>query len=369
MTRTTTLPAAALCASVVCLLSPSVVESSSRDAPCTTAGTCSEVTGQPALWSAPRRAGPLRLRALWRSDGLSSLPALPYPSDIQFAEQGLAVYDYGEKRIHVIDAASGRPRFAVGRRGPGPAEFGDRPVWFFGTWSRLMAVEFSDGRITALVPDKLQNVRVSREGRWATGCAWGSNEVLLQTSGHDVYDYFVSTTGETARIVDSIAAPWPRHRAQPFIVRQGPLRQADDSTCALLPLYEQEFALIAPNREARLGMHIEPLPEAKELLESNGRMRSSSLAKGARKGALDARAWRGFLIVLFQGTSNYRRRILDLYDRHTLSYQGSTLLPFEASRFAIRGDTLVMIGDDDDEPLLAAYLLSTTTDSAKPARR
>lgn len=369
MIRITTPPAAYVCASVALLLSGPGSERISLRVPCTAAEACITDRRQRVQWPAPRRASSLQLRALWRSNRLPSFPALSYPSDLQFAEQGLAVYDYGEKRIHVIEVASGRPRFAVGRRGPGPAEFGDRPVWLFGTWSRPMAVEFSDGRITALVNDKLQTVRVSRERRWATGCAWGSDTVLLQTSGHEVFDYFVSTTGETARVVDSIAAPWPRHRALPFIVRQGPLRQADDSTCALLPLYEREFALISPNREAWLGMHIEPLPEAKELLEGNGKMRSSSLAKGARRGALDARLWRGFLLVLFQGTSDKRRRILDVYDRSTLSYQGSTLLPFEASRFATRGDTLVMIGENDDEPILAAYLLSTITPAAKPVRR
>ncbi|MDP1861466.1 MAG: hypothetical protein Q8K82_22555, partial [Gemmatimonadaceae bacterium] len=275
------------------------------------------------------------LRALWRSDRLATFPAIPYPIDVHFAQQGLAIYDFGEKRLHVVDAATGRERFAVGRRGYGPGEFGDRPVELLGGLSRMYAVEFSDGRVTTLVGEKLQSLRVSKEGRWATGCTWGSEQLLFQTSGHEKYDNFVTTMGEDARIVDSVAAPWPRHHALPFIVRQAQLRQIDDSTCALLPLYHREFAIISPTAEPKVGLHIEELPEAKAEESRTATTGSSGIGKGARSGAVDARTWRDYLLVLFEGTAINRLRTIDVYDRRTLMYRGSTLLPFEASRLAV----------------------------------
>lgn len=309
-------------------------------------------------WPQPRRQSELRLRLRWRSDALASFPSLPYPIDVQFSKEGLAIYDYGERRVHIVDAASGRQRLVQGRRGPGPAEFGDRPVAFFGRRSQIFTVEFSDGRVNTLQEGRLQSVHVSKEGRWSTGCAWGANAALLQTSGHDTHDYFVTTLGDDARITDSVAAPWSRYSTLPFIVRQGQLRQANDSTCALLPLYQQEFALIAPNTQPRRGMHVEALPEAKAIERRTASMRSSSLAKGAKSGALDARTWRHLLLILFEGTSDDRRRILDVYDLRTLAYRGSTRFPFDVSRLAVSGDTLAVIAEVDDEPIVATFLVS-----------
>ncbi|MDP1861462.1 MAG: hypothetical protein Q8K82_22535, partial [Gemmatimonadaceae bacterium] len=146
-----------------------------------------------------------------------------------------------------------------------------------GGLSRMYAVEFSDGRVTTLVGEKLQSLRVSKEGRWATGCTWGSEQLLFQTSGHEKYDNFVTTMGEEARILDSVAAPWPHHHSLPCIVRQAQLRQIE-------------------------------------------------------------------------------------------IYRGSTLLPFEASRVAVRGHTMVVIGEVEDEPVLTAFLLASTDAGAKRTR-
>lgn len=317
-------------------------------------------------WRAPRKAADMVLRPLWRSHALVSFPPILYPADVQFAARGLLIYDFGEKHLHVVDAASGRPRLVVGRRGPGPAELGDRPVWLFGTFNRPRGVEFSDGRISTLVDDKLLNIPVSREGRWAMGCSWGANSVLLQTSVRENRDYIVSTTGEGARVVDSVAAPWQRYRDLTFMVRQGRLGQIDDSTCALLPLYQREFALIAPGRAPRLGMHVEVLPEAKSVEVRTKTGGSSSMAKGSKRGALDASGWRDRLLVLFQGTPPQRLRFLDSYDRETLAYLGSTLLPFDASKFAIHGDTMVVVVEVNDEPVVGAFLLAPSRTNQPP---
>lgn len=313
--------------------------------------------GLQAVWSAPRTAAPFQLKALWSSDRLVHFPELPYPSEMAFAAQGLAVYDFADKRIHVLDAATGRSRFAVGRRGRGPGEFGDRNVRFFGLRGQLRMIEYGDGRVSEVVGQELVPIRIATGKLFSTACAWGEGRVLLQSMGNDKFDDFVSTVGEQARVIDSLAPPWSRHLELPFIVRQAQLRQLDDSTCAYLPTYQQEFAILSPFREPRLGTQIEALPEARSVETRTSRMRRSTLAKGARAGAMDARRWRNFVLVLFAGSSPQRRRIIDVYDWITLRYRGSVLLPTSATRIAVHGDTLVTLGEYEDVPRLMAFLI------------
>jgi hypothetical protein len=312
---------------------------------------------QPAAWPAPRRQASMQLRPLWRSDTLVGFPDLPYPSELSFAQQGLAIYDYADKRVHVIDATDGRARFSVGRRGGGPGEFGDRNVRFFGLAAQLRMIEYGDARVAELVGRELRPVRIFTGRRFYTACAWGSERILVQSLGHPTHDDFVTTVGAEARLADSLTPPWPQHRDLSFLVRQAQLRQLDDSTCAHLPVYQREFALLSANAQPRLGRHVEALPPARSIESATSKMRRSTIAKGARGGALDARRWRHALLVLFEGATPQRRRILDVYDWDSLEYRGSLLLPLEASRIAVHGDTLVALGEFEDAPQLRAFHL------------
>ncbi len=316
-------------------------------------------------WSAPRRDAGITLRPLWRSDTQRGAATLTYPFDLVFAAQGLAIYDYGEKRVHVVDAATGRPRFAVGRHGQGPGEFGDRAVSFFGPSSRPLMVEAIDGRVTALEGEKLTPLRVPKEQRWSTGCQWGRDRLLLQVRGLEHHDSYVVSLGDGARIVDSLAAPWPRHRTLPFLVRQAPLKQLDDSTCVYLPVYQQDFAIISPTAPPVTGTHIESLPEAREAVSGTTKRRVHSLAEGTRSGASDVAAWRDVMLVSFRGTSPHRQRVIDVYDRRMLAYRGSVLLPYKIDHIAVHGDTLAVTAEVDDEPVVEVFLLGRRGGAAR----
>ncbi|MCC6931225.1 MAG: hypothetical protein IT359_19710 [Gemmatimonadaceae bacterium] len=329
------------------------------------AGLPDLLTSQPPRWTAPRRDAGLTLRLLWRSDTQRGAATLIYPIDVVFAAQGLAIYDHGEKHVQVVDAATGRARFAVGRHGPGPGEFGDYAVTFFGPPSRALMVEALDGRVTALEGDKLVPQRVPREQRWSSGCTWGSDRFLLQVHGNGAHDSFVVSTGDGARIIDSVAAPWPRHRTLPFLVRQAPLRQLDDATCAYLPVYQREFAIISHKAPPMTGVHVEVLPEAREDIRGTRTRRVHSLADGTKAGARDTAAWRDALLVSFWGTSPHRRRVLDVYDRRTLAYRGSLLVPHEIDHLAVHGDTLAVTAEVDDVPVVAVFLLGRSGTSAR----
>lgn len=312
---------------------------------------------QGTRWSAPRRDAGLALTILWRSDQIGSGAELLYPIDVQFSSVGLLVFDHGAKQIKAVDGASGRHRFVAGRGGSGPGEFSG-PVTFLGTWAQPMAVEFSVGRLTQVVrTGELRDVRVSHTSRWATGCTWGRDAILFQAAGHRTHDYFVSTTGESAKTIDSLAMPWPRLLPLGFMARQAPLRQLDDSTCAMMPLYNREFGLFSRGEEPRLGTHVEELPPARSREASSGKMRVESVAPGAKPGGVDVRAWRDAILVLFAGQGRQRFRTLDIYSRNDLSYRGSVALPFEGTRIAVRGDTLAIVGEDDFSPVVAVFLL------------
>lgn len=272
----------ALLAAIVLMLVPRPVASVSA-----AAAKPVRRANQPPRWTAPRRDAGITLRPLWRSDTQRGPATLTYPFDLVFAAQRLAIYDHGEKHVQVVDASTGRARFAVGRHGPGPGEFGDRAVTFFGPPARPLMVEAIDGRVTALDGEKLTPRRVPKEQRWSTGCQWGRDRLLLQVRGLEQHDTYVVTMGDGARIVDSMPAPWPRHRTLPFLVRQASLRQLDDSTCVYLPVYQQEFAIISPTAPPVTGTHIESLPEAREKLSGTSKRRRYSLAEGTKAGASD----------------------------------------------------------------------------------
>ncbi len=348
-----------LVATVVVLVAQFVVPDSFA------AARLSSSANQAPRWTAPRRDAGITLRPLWRSDTQRGAATLTYPTDVTFAEQGLAIYDYGERHVQVVDGATGRARFSAGRRGPGPGEFGDHGVAFFGPAARPLLIEVNDGRVAALEGEKLIPMRVPREKRWSTGCQWGRSQLLLQMYGLAQHDNYVVSTGDGARIVDSIPAPWPRHRELPFLVRQAPLKQLDDTTCVYLPAYQQEFAIISPNASAVTGAHIETLPEAREEVSGTSKRRVHELSEGARSGASDVAAWRDVILVSFRGTSPHRRRVIDVYDRRTLTYRGSVQFPFRIDQVAAHGDTLAVTGEVDEEPVVGVYLLARRGSAAR----
>lgn len=302
-------------------------------------------------WDPPRREAAFKVVPVAELN----LEALLYPADLQLSESGLLVFDHGGHALRIVNLRTRSVVRSLGRQGSGPGEF-TNPAVFFGSRASPYLVEFSKGRVTRYFGDSLAVTRVASSGRWASGCTWAPGHLLLQTAGHPEYDFFITSIGDSARITDSLALPWEAVRGRPFMERQASLRQLDDSTCAMLPLYQREFAIISPSKAAVLGVSPELLPPARLRVERSAKVRMESLT-GARPGALDAKAWRQLVLVLFGGTTRYKFRILDAFDRQTLQYQGSVRLPLEATRIAIRGDTLVALADRDGEPVLSVLRL------------
>jgi hypothetical protein len=293
---------------------------------------------------------------LWRTDTAGATADFVQPFDVLFARTGLLVMDIGDSKLKTLDPRTGSVRAVTGREGSGPGEVRG-VVTLFGTSARPMLLEFMTGRVLELRSDgSLIAVPVAQAGQWTTGCSWGEGNVLLAKAGQ----YFVSEIRPNAMILDSLPMPWPRLRALPYIVRQAGLHQVDDSTCAMLPTFHREFALLSPTRHPLLGLHFEQLPPASADEAKTDAGTIHTIARGAKSGFQDAATWKDAILVSFGGTSRHRRRLLDVFRRTDLSYRGSILLPFEVRRLAIRGDTLAVVGEDDDYPIVAAFLIHSS---------
>ncbi|MCC6319669.1 MAG: hypothetical protein IT361_18510 [Gemmatimonadaceae bacterium] len=319
---------------------------------------------QPQALASPRTTAQVTLRPLWRS----APDELLYPIDIQFSAAGLLVFDQGAHGLHALDSRTGRILRSFGRQGTGPGEY-TQPAQLFGTRREPHTVQFSIGRVADVSSLAVTPRRTPSGGRWSSACSWRDRSVLLQTAGHATHDVFIVALGDSARLLDSIPVPFPRLSGRPFMERQAQLRQVDDSTCAIVPLYQPEFALLSPGRPTRSGSSVEVLPEARlQVIKTEGG-RIERLQSGARAGAIDVRGWRDLVLVLFSGTTHHKRRVIDAYSRSNLGYVGSILLPLESTRMAISGDTLAVVGDDQGVPAVAAFLLSRTRNGRPRARK
>ncbi len=312
----------------------------------------------------PRVSAPFSLRELWRTTPATLL----YPTDLHFARHGLLVYDHGDKSVHVLEARNGRQRGTIGRGGRGPGEFSGGPGVFLGTSSAPLVLEYGNSRMARIDGMRIESVRTFR-GRewWFSGCTWGQGRVVRETTGAGtlrpggeavISDLLVFTVGDSSALVDSLPIPWSRLAGLERIVRQAQIRQLDDSTCVLLPLYHREFAVLRPGSKVQLGIHIEALPPAQLRSTKEGKAIAKSVAPGARRGGIDGRSWREHILILFVGQNGRYARVIDLYERRTLRYAGSIALPFPAERLAVSGDTLAVIGQVDLEPLVAAFLIA-----------
>lgn len=280
------------------------------------------------------------------------------PVDLRFSHLGLLISDYGTLDVRVYNSTTGELVRRIGRYGRGPWEF-VMPPSIIGTYADPLLLEASVGRLHEL--SRLPNngtTTMNRARQWITGCRMPSGHLLTQASASPVgMEYYVSEIGGSARLVDSSHHPIARIQSLGFFVRQTAVRQVDDSTCGYFPAYHEDWALAEADGSLRVAAAVESLPPASMITEPTARGARFMVNAEARSGHVDSRAWRDFVILLFQGTTRERNRILDFYDRRTLAYVGTVVLPHHATRIAVHKDTLAVVEEIDEEPRVRLYLL------------
>lgn len=306
-------------------------------------------------YEAPRYPSSIELQAQWSVGGPSDPGRLIQPLSLMAADLGVLVSELDGNQVRIFSARDGSLVDSLGRNGLGPGEFGRVPQ-LLGMSNRPLAFEGPNGRISALGRGRApETSNVARTQTWRTACAVDRDRVVLQYSGWEQDGYFVSTLGDSARIVDSIAYPFPELIGVSPLARQASLQQMDDTSCAVLPAYAGSFAVLAGG-SVKVGTGIEPVPTPRVVeskLDAGVRRR---LADDVRASHLSAATWRGRVFILFYGRSRFRGRLVDVYSAK-LVYEGSMLLPWRARFISVKNDNLYVLGEDGDEPVLAALRL------------
>lgn len=311
---------------------------------------------QPEL-PAPRRMSALHLVPLWTAGGPDDPGRLIQPVHLFASRLGVLVSEFDGAHVRVFDSRSGVQVDTIGRFGLGPGEFGRVP-FLLGTYERPLAFEGANGRLSALgVGDAPVTNRVATGRNWMSACLMAPGRVLLQSIGMRDDRYWVSTIGDRAAVVDSFPHPIASLEGVLPLARQSPLYQVDDSTCIILPVYSHEFAILRGD-ELVFGASIETAPTPRAEWEGEVGRSTLSLARDTRNTQRGAALWRGRLLILYGGTTEHRRRLVDIYSSRGV-YDASLVLPFEARYIAAAGDTLFAVGELDDEPILGAFLLNT----------
>jgi hypothetical protein len=313
--------------------------------------------------STPRRPFAASLALRWQVPDSTDDSEILLPAYISFSTLGLLVSDASERAIFTLNSATGEVLSRRGRYGRGPLEF-VRPPLLVGSYDSPMVFEAPVGRVHRLGgTSESATDHVARTRPWQSACVLGDGSFFLQAAARPTgAAFYRSNAGSPAGETESIEHPIVRLRSVGWFARQTRVTQLDDETCALLPSFHQEFAVVGTDGRTTVAFAVESLPPAEMHVSGNGGPGTRySMKRGAARGASDAHAWRGFIVLLFQGRSPLRGRLLDIYSRADLSYRGSLVLPFRAERFAVRGDSLAVIGERDGIPVVAGFIISSNT--------
>jgi hypothetical protein len=327
----------------------------SADSP--TVATASDDGGHGDI-SPPRRPLSIDLRPLWSSTPSDIDSVFVLPNDLRFSSSGLLVFDAADRVVRVFDAANGALKGTIGREGGGPGEF-SASMRFLGAFDAPMLFDPRSRRLVALSGEELtpESVPMTAGRSWISMCGLDRGSTLGTVLGRAGAEFLITRSGE---VVDSLATPWPELEADDFLIRQAIAQQLDDGSCLLMTLYRGSFAVYEPGAAIRRGVFVEAPPRAAATVTRDTAAKATwhSLPPGTVAGPVHAAAWRDLVVILFRGRGPHRDRVLDLYRSRDLAYVGSVLLPTLTQRIAVRGDTLVLIGEREDLPFVAAYLLS-----------
>lgn len=349
---------------------PSIAQAPGRDSSPTFSATDTprvQVSRTTVRYEAPRYPSSIALQAEWSVGGPADPGRLIQPLSLMAADLGVLVSELDGNRVIVFSRRDGSLIESLGSSGLGPGEFGRVPQ-LLGMSNRPLAFEGPNSRISVLGLGKApQTSNVARARAWRTACAVDRDRVVLQYSGWDQDGFFVSTLGDSARIVDSIAYPFEELIGVAPLARQASLQQMDDTSCAVLPAYAGHFAVLTGTSvKVSTGIEKVPTPQVVESTVDAGRRRR--LADDVRASNLSATAWRGRVLILFHGRSRLRGRLVDVYSAK-LTYQGSLLLPWRARFIAAKDEHLYVLGEDADEPVLAAFRLGEVGTNGSSAMR
>lgn len=314
-------------------------------------GSCeSRTDSRGAANTAERSYEPVRWDTTFLIGGRAEDTLLQLPRLVAASRDRIAVFDYGDASVKSFDAR-GNLVWRFGRAGAGPGEFSGAFDISVDRNGRTWLLDPELNRLTVLTPvGKLDRVIHPRSDLIAS-LVVGTRDVIVLTGRADRFWLRIDPEG---RILGEGPQPLDFVRTAPRFARQPIGAGASDSTWAAAFPYGDRFLVYDGGQVRCIGRTIEggafptrPAPDLPFWLAG------ISIADGE-------------LVVLAQGLSEDRLRVLDLYSLKDCTYLRSVRLPRAVSAFAYLDDSTYVFEFDDPAPTLLGLRLGAVPRDGSP---
>lgn len=287
----------------------------------------------PAQTLPPRKwlAAPMHIQSIMGA----SREELLIPGSLVATPKGeLIVFDHGTMQLRAFNTA-GQELWRAGRKGAGPGEFRNAMDVELRANGEFAVLDMSNRRITTVSP--------AGQVRRTTPLTFtASRFVPLSDTTQFALASDDSTTLWTA--VNTHGQNTARIASPPWLSRHGSLAR-ETFTSSLgqgaVMTFRWSHEIILLNGEGAVrtvihGVEPVPLPGIKSYPLNVGKFKgySSRIDPKATPGALSVTTRGQDILVLFAGATQFRGRIVDVYNATTGAYKGSHLLPSEAVEIA-----------------------------------
>lgn len=290
----------------------------------------------------------------WTVGGSSQDSLLLNPFLVAADGATVYVFEGGATRLLAFEAERGSLRWAAGRSGGGPLEFG-----------RVRDLKLSaDGSPALLDIGNRRITRLSAEGALRDEIALPSvgyaEQMALLADGRFVLltdhpDSAFAVVDESGKLVERFALPWEKFTELDPLVRQGSIASSRDGRS-----WTFAFSLgdgWMPFRGVRSAGDRKPYVEAAQFPEvvrkKEGNSVTTELASYTPCSACSVTMDGADFYAHFGGLTQHRRRVLDRYDVASGEYRESYLLPVAAIAVAVADGVVYALIEEPYPTLLA----------------
>lgn len=298
-----------------------------------------------------------RFDTLWHRGGFVDDTLLLNPVTLVADDSLVYVYDFGATRVAAFDSRTGEARWAFGRPGGGPGEFGGVLIVTPGVSEGVRILDKGNGRVMDVAADGqlIREWSVLQNAVLTDMCALSDGTTLAVSIAREASG--VLRLGAEDHSIRRIPLPWGDLDNFGGVAKQGFLAQVGNGKeCVFAFTMGRGFARIGPDGTAYSARHVEhfDLPATERSSSADGATRTS-LPSGATYAVSSLSVDRDTVVVFFNGPRGpYQRRFLDHYEARTGRYLHSHLLDAAVRRGVRVNGTYFVIDIEGDFPSLTA---------------
>lgn len=282
---------------------------------------------------------------VWATSRRLTDTLIPSPNLMTYSSGRLFVYDNSLSRVVALDAATGRPLWAVGRMGNGPNELAGIAAILPDREGGVALVDIRNRRITRIDPlgQFSAPVPVTTIGQQPNQVCYMKNGTFVVA---DVFQPNLLAMTSTGELIERLGPIWldvvslameSRH----VLLRNDPLGER----CLVALLTGRGFAIVTPDLSTRTARYVEPFD-----VHGLGERRSEGDVKFSA--IVDAEFSGDTLLVLFSGRTKEKYRLIDRFVGVEGRYLDTFLLPFGTDEMAA-GDGQVFVLDPEQTGVVA----------------